>query len=84
MATKKQKPWRSDNTQTKALKTASRAASREARKDTRQRDLPITFVENGVIKKELPSGKTVKVGPVARHASQDSKVLIKGTILRAK
>lgn len=77
------KPFRPDSRQTSQLLKAGRAAAIDARRDSRQHGLVVTFIKGNVIYEEHPDGKVERVGTVDSEG-QAQVHLIKGSVLRAR
>lgn len=76
------KIFRRDTLQTKTLERASRISSQNALRCTRALNLPVTFIENGTIIKELSDGKKVVLGSLT--VSSAEVTVKKGMILHVK
>jgi hypothetical protein len=75
--------FRADHRQTKSLVKAGRIASINAVRHSKALDLNVTYINNGVIYEELPSGEKKVVGKIDND-SKASFTLIKGMLLHAK
>ena len=74
------KAFRPDNKQTNALVKAGKAASIDARKDSKAQGIAVVYVDGNTIYREHPDGKTERIGNIADNSNESS--LTKGTVVR--
>lgn len=74
-----------DSNESVILARASNKACINAIKNSKKMGLPITFLEDGIVYRELPNGERVKMKKIRKGKKLKSKIVIrKGTILNAK
>lgn len=74
--------FRQDYKQTKSLIKAGKISSQTALRRSKALDLDVTFIEKGVVFKELPNGSKIQIGTVQIKPIQ--RVLVKGMVLHGK
>lgn len=77
------KSFRADYPQTKSLVKAARNAARNAVRHSSALELPVSYIDKGVVYKRLPDGTIKRLGQVEVTASLPF-TLVKGMILHGK